>query len=315
MSKNKVDRNFSVTIQRPEPEFTEATAHVNVLKFLRSKLGGDVKWFIFQTERGRDTDNLHLQMYIQLRRPARCRAVARMLGEGAHVESRHHSHGELRDYCSKEETRCPGTEGPWEEGTPCTGAGQRTDLDDLRITLAERPDAESAEPGRAPGLPPSVVRVSDEHFSCFIRHGRMIKEHIMLHTKKRNSFNTCIVYWGPTGTGKTTRANEEYGDAYWFSGSGNWYDGYDGEECIIFDDINPSIIPYNFMLQLCQQFQLRLPVKGSFVMCAATTIVVTSNLHPREWWPDRAWSPLERRLSITHMPGTGYATPPLCDMV
>lgn len=86
-----------------------------------------VRYLVWQQERCPETDRVHLQGYIELRRPVRFSALKDLLGDTAlHCELRHASRSAARDYCMKEESR---EEGPWHVGEWLPdAAGTRTDL-------------------------------------------------------------------------------------------------------------------------------------------------------------------------------------------
>lgn len=95
-------------------------------------------------------------------------------------------------------------------------------------------------------------------------------------------------FWGPTGTGKSRKARE-FPD-YWVSmpsrGPGDtWFEGYDGQETVIFDDYRPSHTSLDFLLRLTDRYALRAPVKSTSCPFAPKRIVFTCPWHPK----DLAW--------------------------
>lgn len=108
-----------------------------------------------------------------------------------------------------------------------------------------------------------------------------------------------ILHYGPTGSGKSFLARAapdgitplESGVDYYVvsppSGSGGiWFDGYDGQSRVIFDDFNgaTSHIRLDYLLQLLDKYPMSVPIKGGFVKWRPTTIIITTNLHPSEWY-------------------------------
>jgi len=95
-----------------------------------------------------------------------------------------------------------------------------------------------------------------------------------------------ILLIGPTGTGKSYFAATHWPDAYWqapISGSTVFFTGYKGQNTIVLDEYR-GWLPYGFLLRLLDRYPLQLPVHSSTVACHATTIVLTSNRHPYEWY-------------------------------
>lgn len=98
-----------------------------------------------------------------------------------------------------------------------------------------------------------------------------------------------IIYWGESGTGKTRRATSEYPEAYVLSkDNGNgaiWWDGYEGQDCVVFDEFY-GWVKYDMLLRVLDRYPLRVQVKGGSVEFVATTFVFTSNKPWEEWYSD-----------------------------
>lgn len=124
---------------------------------------------------------------------------------------------------------------------------------------------------------------------------------------KRDWITRVHVYWGDSGKGKTRRA--------WYEArrSGDqigiiitpqserdkfWGDGCVGAQDIIMDDMASGQIGYQLFLRLLDRYPMVVEVKGTSMQWAPHNIYITSNTHPRAWYPNRKWrgSPLERRL-------------------
>lgn len=70
-----------------------------------------VRYAIFQLERGESTGRLHVQGYVEFKRPTRRSAAKLAIGNvTANVQERRGTRIQARDYASKEETR---VSGPW----------------------------------------------------------------------------------------------------------------------------------------------------------------------------------------------------------
>lgn len=100
------------------------------------------------------------------------------------------------------------------------------------------------------------------------------------------------VYYGDSGTGKTYSAINLYApDGDYFkldctsvkSGS-LWFDGYEGQRVLILDDFDADVCSISFLKNLLDKYKLRLQVKGGHTWACWSTVVITSNQHPRYWW-------------------------------
>ncbi len=118
-----------------------------------------------------------------------------------------------------------------------------------------------------------------------------------------------IVWFGKAGCGKTYEAENVAidGEKSMFKLpmrqlKQGWYDGYQGEEIILFDDFRgASMEPHEF-LNLLDGLD-RLPVKGGYIENESKLLFFTSSDHPINWWPkwyakdDNNWAQVKRRLN------------------
>lgn len=116
---------------------------------------------------------------------------------------------------------------------------------------------------------------------------------------------SCKVYWGYTGTGKSRRAWEEAGmDAFCKDPRTKFWCGYSGESNVVIDEFRGGI-DIAHVLRWLDRYPVRVEVKGGNRPLKAKRYWITSNLDPREWFPDADTTTVEalmRRLEITHFP-------------
>ncbi len=255
-----------------------------------------VRYIILQRERG-ESGTLHIQGYIQLCRRTRLNRIKSLLGGRANCQIRGGNHQEARAYCTPEGVDGEGKEGvvagsQREEGHPIEAAGQRTDNEALHRDLqsGERPLADLA----------------DQHFSLFVRYHRGIEKFVALQSKSRDFPCNAEIHYGVPGAGKSYAVHTAYPDAYWVPGGERlWFDGYTGQDTIVFDDFDGKQCSFNMFKRLCDPYPLRLPTKGGFVQCLARRVVFTSNTPYSVWFPGSSHdaAALRRRIgSITHYP-------------
>lgn len=242
----------------------------------------DVKYCIWQAETG-EKGTPHLQGYLQLKKKSRISALKK-LHRTAHWEARKGTHQQAVDYCSKEQTR---TNGPFTYGSPTKGAGQRNDLQALKDAL----DAGRSE---------KEIAMDDALFPTWAKYYRALERYNKLTGKKERKWATqTIVYWGPPGTGKSSRALHEGGTAaFWLpkphSRGAVWWDGYDGQEVVVIDEFY-GWIQRDLLCRLCDRYPLFVETKGGSVPFLAKKIIITSNKPPVEWY-NIGLGPMERRL-------------------
>lgn len=239
--------------------------------FLRALLEqGAITYGVGQVEQG---SHLHFQFYIQCPKRITLNTAKKLNGQ-AHWETARGSPSQNKAYCTKTDTR---RAGPWEVGES-SGQGRRTDLE----AAAEMIDSGA-----------SMREVAETHKSVFIRYHRGLKAYDdIIHSKgHRDIFQTgpeVWVFWGETGTGKSHTAYERWPDAYRKTTSDKWWDGYRGQDTVIFDDFKGSSMRLHDFQLVIDKYPHEVEVKGGFVPLSATRYVFTSNKHPSEWYSETA---------------------------
>ena len=91
---------------------------------------------------------------------------------------------------------------------------------------------------------------------------------------------------GPTGIGKTYGIFERFPDAYRpiVSGDKVWFDGYDGQETLLLDELRGNI-KMSLLLQLLDPYPLKVEVKGGMVPAKWKRVFITTNTPPEKWYP------------------------------
>lgn len=99
--------------------------------------------------------------------------------------------------------------------------------------------------------------------------------------KKRNFKPEVRWYHGSTGGGKTRSVMEEFPDC-WLSGKdGKWFDGYDGDEVVCFDDFRKDFCHFSVLLRLLDRYPFRIECKGGSRQLLAKVMIITC-----PWAPD-----------------------------
>lgn len=116
---------------------------------------------------------------------------------------------------------------------------------------------------------------------------------------------SCRVFWGPTGTGKSKLAWEEGGiHSYVKDPRTKWWCGYKSQEHVIIDEFR-GIVDIAHLLRWLDRYPVNVETKGGAMPLAASKFWITSNLHPKDWYPDldtATYAALERRIEIVHFP-------------
>jgi len=111
------------------------------------------------------------------------------------------------------------------------------------------------------------------------------------------------------GVGKTRKVFDDETDIYMYPGQG-WFDGYFGQDIVLFDDFSGSEFKITYLLKLLDRYPMSVPIKGAFVQWVPRKIYITSNLDPDSWYPgahEEHRAALRRRLkTVCHMTTLGF---------
>lgn len=256
-------RNFCFTINN----FT------NTCEILIGELFAEKgKYLVYGYETG-ESGTPHLQGYVELKQQVSFETLKKYLPR-AHIEHRKGTSQQAADYCKKD--------GLFKEYGTISKPGKRTDLENVANEIIS---------GKC------VRDVAVEYPVVFIKFHKGIKE-------LRNNVSSVRdwkpeVFWvhGKTGTGKTKYFYDNFKEDRWVWSPhmGTWFDGYDGQENVLFDDYRGEFT-YGMLLTLLDRYECKVQVKGGMVQFKPRNIVITS---PR--LPEEIYCPLPQGDSINQL--------------
>lgn len=218
----------------------------------------------------------HLQGYIHFKNARSFRSVKKLIGERSHIEIARGSADENFRYCTKEDK-----DGYYEAGER-PAQGKRVDIDEFVKDIEKGVD---------------VNDLWEKHPACMLKYRHARADRIKaLNSKKKRSAPEIKVLIGPPRSGKTRFAYETEGDDLWAApGDFKWFDGYEGQDAVLFDDYNGQI-EYEFFLRLTDRYKLLVPVKGDYTWWLPKRIYITSNKTVEQWYPGRNVDALRERF-------------------
>lgn len=233
-----------------------------------------------QLELSNDTGYLHWQVLVVFEKKVSLPGFKAIFGDQAHGELSRSKHAD--EYVWKDDTRVEGTQ--FQLGTKPIRRNSKLDWERV-WNYAKDGDIESI---------PENVRV---------QHYRTLRAIGSDYAKPIGMERSCDVFWGATGTGKSKRAWDEAGmDAYPKDPRTKWWDGYNGQRNVVIDEFRGAI-DVSHVLRWLDRYPVLVEVKGSSRPLVAEKVWITSNLDPRNWYPEideDTKAALLRRLNITH---------------
>lgn len=249
-------------------------------------------WQLEQAESG----TVHFQGYVEMTQGTRLANMRQLDGlETAHFERRMGSRDQAIAYCRKQDATY--LEGPWfwpsEDALAVSRQqGRRTDLENVtQMVIAGATNEE-------------IIDVSPVVYVKFNSGLERLRTNMRHTHRDANVRTTVILYVGPTRTGKSYRLSQECPpgpDWYWCS-AGKWFDGYQGQAGLVFDEFRDSWMPFEMLLKIIDNKPLQVETKGSHVELMAYHFRFSSNVHPKKWYRkvklQRNWetSPLRARM-------------------
>lgn len=244
-----------------------------------------ITYVCFQPEVG-ESGTPHLQGYLVTTTPRTLRGIRQALFNteclrGVHLEITRGTKDEARDYCRKEDSRDS------TQPFSFTEIGDFTQVPEKRGQGARNDIAAAARVISDGG---SLFDVASNHSEAYVKfHKGFGALQSALHSRPRVrqpgelfAKPRVLWYYGCTGSGKSHAAYEEIGEqAYFVKMPGNaWFDGYIGQDIVLFDDYRANWFSYGMLLRLLDKYPLTVEVKGSTVNWRPTTIYITCPKRP-----------------------------------
>lgn len=282
---NKASRNWCWTLNNPTEEDIKRiddyhSSHVST-------------YIIYGREIGEEEETPHLQGYTHFPSAQRFTAVKKVLPRARLAQCRGSPESNFI-YCSKDKDFVEYGTRPVSQQTANKKKAARF------IELAEKGDFDT---------------IKEEQPGRYLNSYRTMKQMAVDHmSKPKDLEETCGIWiWGPTGTGKTTKARTEYG-TYYSKGTNKWWDGFQDEDSAIVEDMDPSHKYMGYHLKLwLDKWSFTAEVKGGTRCLRPKRVIITSQYPIEAIWPDdpSTVEAIRRRCKVIYMaPEYPALTPP-----
>lgn len=258
-------------------------------------------FLVAQLERCPTTAQVHWQGYCHFSKNMRLAALKK-LAPTAHWEPCKGNSEQNIKYCTKEESRVPGTE-PVTYGEP-PKPGRRTDLDEFAAAIKEGKRARTL--------------VSEGFLPLLARYPKLYQNLVAMTRPPVNPEKKVVLFYGKPGVGKTRFVYDKHGasDEFYATPLSNgtpWFDGYDSHKFALLDDFDgaASKIPLTQTLKLLDIYPIQVPTKGGHTWWNPEVLYITTNLRPTDWYDftsrEVQYKALLRRIHEAHCwdPETG----------
>lgn len=232
------------------------------------------------------TRGRHWQCYLELPKKMTADQVRDLLGiQNIFLQPRRGSRRDALEYIDQSRTNLTDEDNQAAEG-------DYSDKDIITFTVGAPKDANAAdawaEVRAAVEAGGSFEDVVNTHFRLAVQYPTGINKVIAAKTKAKPRDVKCYCYWGPTGSGKTTKVYDTYGyDDVYRKLAGQWWCGYETQKVIFFDDYYGSEygLTFDYLLQVTDRHPLTVNVRNGTRAAQWDKVIFTSNEHPYTWFP------------------------------
>ena len=250
--------------------------------------GKSIRFLAYGLEVCPDTKRSHHQGFLYLFNPVSSVKNLSKLIAGAHFEICKGSLADNEKYCSKEGSYTEIGDKP-EMGRRSDLLQVRDDIKDGRITSEE------------------IAMNNPELYHLFGRTLNKIED-ICLRRKYRDFTTKGLWLYGATGSGKSEKAFKDFNPTthYVVPNDNGWWDGYTGQETVIFDEFRGDTLKFSELLRFIDKYPMTVKRRHREpVPFLAKLVIITSALPPHKVYcnldRDDRLDQLYRRIDIVKM--------------
>lgn len=293
MPRTESSRKYLLTINNPiDHGFTHDRIRAILNEF------PTLRYWCMCDEVGLETNTPHTHVYVVFNNSVMFDTMHKRF-YGVHIDKANGSNRENRDYVRKEgkylddpkhDTNLSETFEEWGELPPDRS---RSETQAAQIVQMIRDGKTNAE----------ILEVCPTAYSkmAYIEQTRQT----LLEERYKDTWRTLeITYiWGETGSGKTRSVMEAYGysNVYRVTDYAHPFDGYKGQDVILFEEFRSSI-PLATMLPYLEGYPIELPCRYANKVACFTRVFIISNIPLEKQYPNvqmdepASWAAFKRRI-------------------
>lgn len=229
-----------------------------------SVINKQIRYIIFGKEIGDENHTPHLQGFVIFHNQKTFDQTKKFFGDRYHIEKTIGSVKQNIAYCSKDNEYIELGDAP--------NQGARKDIQDIKEMVAE-------------GRPIKDIILSANSYQS-AKHAQLL----LSYQPAPQCLKRLVKWWwGPTGTGKTYRATQEYDDFYITMKNLKWWDGYYGQKAVIIDDFRKDFCTFHELLRILDRYPYRIEYKGgsTYIQPSTEVIIITCPYPPDQVYSTR----------------------------
>lgn len=279
-------RKWLITINNPQDK---NISFEKIKEIIKSKYQ-NIIYFCYCQEIGRETHTVHIHIFLYSKSPLSGNSLIKTF-QGCHLDPANGTCEQNRAYIykigkwentEKEDTRIEGMQ--FESGEcPVEKPGRRSDLEELKNLLLE---------GKTNG---EIYNINASYMRYASTLDRVRQDLIYTKYKNEPRFVEVEYVHGKTGTGKTRTIMEKYGYAnvYRVTDYTHPFDGYEGQDVIIFEEFRSSL-KIQDMLNYLDIYPVVLPCRYNNKQACFHKIYICTN-----WTLDQQYESVQQEYKET----------------
>ena len=131
----------------------------------------------------------------------------------------------------------------------------------------------------------SIMQIRRVHADAYTRFHGGVDKVVQAHRPQRKWMPRVYWLWGEAGANKSRMAHAVLkGDTFFKPPDTRWFDGYDGNDVLVLNDLRKNTFTFSYLLDLLDRYDFQVEVKGGYVSMLAKVIVITcSKSHAGLW--------------------------------